>query len=698
MPDRYQESHIRRLPMFQQLPPEQFRKVASAFHVRRYNAGEIMFQQGEPTKGMHILVDGQAVLQRYDNGHWQQVGLIRSGQSVNDAAIFDTGLETATLQATQPVTALLLTRDELANLIAYNPDVAQALGLQGQSVPHIHGIEFSLQRENEEVMLNTRRHWWAYMRFMWIPVAIMIGLWVTAAFAPLAGLWIVLSIIIPGIIGFYLWAEWINDSVIVTDQRVIRITHTILTFSEVRNEIAIESVQEANASVPSLDPFALIFRYGNVEIKTAGQQGNFILDFMPNPQKVQEIILEDRKLYDERNYLKDQQALRADIDKWIDGGQNQYTYLQGGTGSGVADAVSKQKIENMWSPGSGPASPFVTRFPTNDGAIVYRTHWGEWLGNIFMPSLSIIGAGIFLIAMLFINIPDGLGIIAFASTMVVMLIGVVWFYYADWDWRHDYYIVDDKTITIVNQRPLWLQSENDQLLLQRVDNVVAESSGIRQRLLRYGDVRVSLVGADEPKIFDNVANPLSIQDEISRRQRRLKQNQAFSEQQEQKKLLGEYFSAFQDRLQEQGHAPAAFDGIDMQQQNYIQPQQNYQQPPAYPQDNYQQQGYTMQQGDYLQSPQQQQPSQQQQQNDTPTLNDRSRPPIVPRQNRPGLSQGRPYNPNAPKAADDRINYPSEQPSPYRPQQGQQRQSPPPPPPPPNLPEQRPPKFNKGRNE
>ena len=59
MPDRYQETHIRHVPMFSQLPEAQFKLIASSFEVRRYNAGDYILIQGTDIPGLMIVADGQ---------------------------------------------------------------------------------------------------------------------------------------------------------------------------------------------------------------------------------------------------------------------------------------------------------------------------------------------------------------------------------------------------------------------------------------------------------------------------------------------------------------------------------------------------------------------------------------------------------------------------------------------------------------
>ncbi len=669
MPDRFQESHIKQVPLFQPLSQAQIEILAQSFQVRRYNPGEVIFQQNDPTRGMHIFVEGQAVLLRTTSeGNRQSVGVIREGQYINQNALFQEGRETATLQAVQPVTALFLSRESMANVLAYHADIAETMGLKAGGEHHLGTVRFKTQRPNEHVVLMTRRHWWAYIRWLWVPLLLVPFIALIYALPMFSVAWVPLLFVIPGIVAVYLYFEWANDSVIITDQRVIRITHTILTFSEVRNEVALSSIQEANADLPRFDPFALILGYGNVELKTAGREGNFMLDFMPDPEGIQELILEDLRTQNLRVKVRERQALRADLDKWLGEPQTQGQQLTNvQTGGDPAT-----NIEKVFKIGDGPLSPFVTRFRTEGGGTAYRTHWLFWFTKIMRPLFWLLIAGVAAIAVFTLPVMEGFQLAGGVGVFVMFLIGAVWLFLADWDWRHDYYIVSDDYITILSRRPLLLQYEDDQLLLRQVDNVVAETRGLLQQIFGYGDVRVALVGADEHHLFDNVAKPQEIQNEISRRQALIKQREAEEQERQQRKVIGEYFSLYHDQYgypvqQGQGYPPQQGQGYPPQQGQGYPPQQGQGYPPQQGQGYPPQQGYPAQQGQGY-PPQQGYPAQQgqgyppQQGQGYPPQQGQGYPPQQPPAAanpslqardgrpqqpaaRPSMSSGRPYQPS-----------------------------------------------------
>jgi hypothetical protein len=146
--------------------------------------------------------------------------------------------------------------------------------------------------------------------------------------------------------------------------------------------------------------------------------------------------------------------------------------------------------------------------------------------------------------------PTALSGVSVSLAFFIVLVGAVWFYLADWDWRHDIYIVGDETITLIHQRPLWLQNQNDKILLSQVNNVVSVTSGFFSTLFDIGDVRISLVGTDQAsvKVFQGVQNPREVQAEISRRQVRARALKEQTEADRQRQMIGDYLSVYHENI------------------------------------------------------------------------------------------------------------------------------------------------------
>ena len=529
------ESLLRSIPIFRNLESSHLQTISAALELRDYQPGDDIVAQGRPADGLVIVLSGAALLFRNnDDGSQEPLATLKTNQFVNQDALFADVIQSASLRASQPVTVAKLTRDRFERLLRQDEGLRSAFGLVAQTEARQISPQFAEQREDEEVLIFTHRHWWSFLRSAWLPLLAMPLIWIAALIIQAHAITLLLfalSFLLPGLMIIYFIAEWRNDALIVTDQRIIRIERTILAMHKQITQVGLESVHEINFEYPSYDPFARIFRYGSLIIKTAGAQGNLKLDLIPNPEQFQKLIIEDRQYFEQRQAQRHHDQVRAEMQKWLTGDNTD------------EDDLTRASTDD------GPPKPLVgtngylsTRIVMSNGDIVYRKHISVWAQHTFLPLLVILAAATGLLLTFTLVGPD-LRIVTFTVSMVALLLGCVVYYWLDWDWRNDIYVISDDTITLVHKRPFFLQNLRDQILMERIDNVESVTTGFFAALLKYGDVRMSLIGADEHKLFHKVTNPQAIQQEISRRQHNKAQRKARYDAAQQRQILGEYLGA-----------------------------------------------------------------------------------------------------------------------------------------------------------
>jgi len=520
------------VPLFASLSPSQLDIIAGALERRAYRAGEDIFLQGSAADGLLIVESGEAVLFRTDpDGSQEPLATIVAGKSVNQEALFRDAVQTATLRAAQPINALKLSRARFTRLLEEQPELGAAFGLSGGREQARISPQFAEQRDDEEILIQTHRHWWSFLRSAWLPALLMLAMGGGAFLLEAQVLSLALlglSVVLPGAALAYFYLEWRNDAVIVTDQRIIRINRSILTMYRQVTQVGLESVHEINFEFPSYDNFSRLFRYGKVIVKTAGAQGNLELDFMPNPEQFQKLIIEDRAYFESRQAQRHHKIVRAELQRWL-----------AGETDNEGAAASSAESDGPPKPVRGTNGFLSTRIEMSNGDIVYRKHVSVWAQHTFIP-LAIILVALASLALSAALISPDLRLITMPIGFVALLAGCLAYYWMDWDWRNDLYIISDDTITLVHKRPFFLQSLRDQILVERIDNVESVTRGIMAALLKYGDVRMSLVGADEPKMFLRVSKPQDIQQEISRRQHKKAERRAKYDAMQQRQILGEY--------------------------------------------------------------------------------------------------------------------------------------------------------------
>ena len=148
MPDRFVTTHISQIPLFRDLPREQIDLLSTVFEVRRYEPGEVVFQQGHATSGMYKFVAGQAVMIQIDpqTGQEHYVRYVQPGDILKEEVLFRDAINTASLVVQEQALILHLPRRRFMELVAHHPEIKQSLGLVNRTDHHVHDVHFKGQR------------------------------------------------------------------------------------------------------------------------------------------------------------------------------------------------------------------------------------------------------------------------------------------------------------------------------------------------------------------------------------------------------------------------------------------------------------------------------------------------------------------------------------------------------------------------
>lgn len=524
---------LRQIDYFSHLSQEYLNLIATQVASKRFNAGEFILKENEPTTGLYMIIEGQARLSQIGaDGRDYAIADLVPGQFIDLEAILRPANEAYTLQALNIVTVLFLSREKFLTLLASWNDLKIALGLDKSILQQQSPIQFKGQREDEVVIKYFHQHWWSFVNRVWIPIAILIICAVVSIMINRMPVFLALmsfGILLSGIWVVYSYLEWRNDVFIITDQRVIRVIRKILGLSDQISEVAIESIHEVSYELPGADPFSRIFNYGNVILRTAGSAGNMILAYVMHPHQIQKTILNAQDNAKKKKTTRHTAQMLADIDKWTDVEQTTTTPVN------TPSSKNTQRLKGL---------PLLRlAMPTADGGTLYRKHYVAWIKELIW------GAVIFIVGLIGMvlglsNTLGALSPIVIVISILALIAGGLWAFFAHWDWSNDYFKITDARITIVHKRPLWLQDENEQILMRQVDNVISEASGFFAQMLNYGTVRVALMGADNYKILDHVPNPIDIQQEISGRIARAKKMDAEAQASQQREIIGEYISLY----------------------------------------------------------------------------------------------------------------------------------------------------------
>ncbi len=538
MANRFVLTHIRNLPLLAQVPPPQLELLSSAVEIIQLQPGQLVFRQGQPGQGLYLLVSGHGVLFTGEGPTERVLGEVRENQYVGEASLYRAATERMSMRVTLPSVILLLPRMKFQQLLLERPELRPMVAGSQSPIAQAHAEPaFPGQRAGEHLLLREQRHIWAFVRHAFLPVLIgfvLIAIGIAVANTGLLLVFLPLAFIVPGAWIYYAYIEWQNDYLVITDQRIIHHSQTILSLQREVREILISSVHEVSYNFPPTDPLARLFRYGTLFIKTAGESGNMELTLMPDPEHIQRVLITDiqnyRKVADQQN----REAIGQVIDRFL-------------APDGANTRPNAQQEQNKPPVKAEDPGLLATRFVDEQGAITYRKHLSIWLIHVLLPSLFVLtGGALFLVGLL---LPDSPGAIGVLVGPFISLVGIVWFYWSDWDWRHDILVLGDSTIRIVHQRPLWLEDISEQVLLAQVDDAVVNRNGLLNTILNRGDLSISLIGDDKAKRFDSLGSPEVVKNEIFERRNTLKRKEQEGELLRQREEIARYLDVYHERMQ-----------------------------------------------------------------------------------------------------------------------------------------------------
>ena len=144
---------LKATPLFAALDDAELNSLAARCGTHSYSAGEVLFTEGEPCKGLYIVVAGRIrIFKTSVNGREHVLTLEGPGGSVAELPVFDGGAYPASASAVEPSEALFVSRADLRAICLEKPEVSlKLLQVVGARLRRLVGII-------EELSFTTVRH------------------------------------------------------------------------------------------------------------------------------------------------------------------------------------------------------------------------------------------------------------------------------------------------------------------------------------------------------------------------------------------------------------------------------------------------------------------------------------------------------------------------------------------------------------
>ena len=119
---------LARVPVFEQLAPEDLERVAGVAVPRRFDAREVVFREGDDSDTCYVVRTGRARAVR-EHGDGRQITLAQFGPGdiFGELALFDTERRSATVEAVDDLEVVAVLGSDMRSLMRRHPDIAVKL-------------------------------------------------------------------------------------------------------------------------------------------------------------------------------------------------------------------------------------------------------------------------------------------------------------------------------------------------------------------------------------------------------------------------------------------------------------------------------------------------------------------------------------------------------------------------------------------
>lgn len=560
---------LKKIPLFAQLSIEELARLAPLFHRHTYQVGEVVSQQGTEGDAFYVIESGRLRVRRVDAGGREHVlRYITAPGTFGETSLFTGVHRDATVDVFSKEAALLiLPKREFDQFLNEHPDLLSSLDVHQEVKKKLDTQRiYKWLLPGEIVVINTRRHWYALILMLRIPILVLLALLVLAVIASLLSWGI--NLVLWGLVGVWLigagvWTvvDWSNDYYILTNRRVVHIEKVVFILDQ-REEAPIEQVANVQESVTGVAARTLGF--GDVHVETSGRKSDIDFTFAPSALRIRSKIFEQmdrvrsRAAFEKRERMR--AGIRQDLIERLDPDALRRAQARA---AAAAAAKLSEPTGIVRKKRARLAVWFEVRFGTriDEGVrITWRKHWNILLEQAGIPFLFfilvfLIGSlqliGVLPLGLIDTQNPQMLALFIFIWVIVLAGVGF-WMWYQYEDWRNDIYAVTDDRLVDSERDPFGFNQRAVETTLDRVQDISFVKPNILAAILNYGDLRIETGGTQGQLVFNSIVDPQKASQEIFRRRAAYRARREQQQAKEERIQFLDWFLEYNRFLQERG--------------------------------------------------------------------------------------------------------------------------------------------------
>lgn len=528
---------LKSIPLFGELEDEQAAHVAPLFHRTRCKQGEILSRQGEPGNAFYVLDGGTLRIRHIDESEQDQLlGVLNAPAYFGETSLItglprDVTIEVSSKQAD----LFVLDKTEFDALVDQYPGIRGKLVVREQVEALLSQQRYPWLQPGEILYVRTRRHWFALVSRLILPVLVSAVLVIASVAAyvfltPIIGnplvsiaLLVLALVCVLGSGGWNL-LDWSNDYYIVTNKRVIHVEQVVFLLDE-REEAPIEMI--TNVIEQSNGLAARTFGFTEIRIETSGRDVDINFTYSPVSKGIAQHIFEQMDRARDRAARQQQERLsseiRSDLLERLAPEQAERLSAQS---TSEPEAPLQMTIRTSHKTGLGTRLNALFGLTVETAShVTWRKHWFVLVKQIAQPLVAVLlvlGIGISHITGLVplrifgptLDSTQILGLLG--AWTILVLLACFWLWYQYEDWSNDIYRVTNDRVIDLEKSPFGLKKSSIETTLDRVQDVSYSQRSPLAVLFNYGDLTIETAGAGR-FTFYGVQDPRRAMQEIFRR-------------------------------------------------------------------------------------------------------------------------------------------------------------------------------------
>jgi CRP-like cAMP-binding protein len=530
---------LKSFPVFSDCSPDELAALAECFEEKTLPEGRDVYRAGEAGRYFYLIVNGAVSLWQRRGKEEEQTALLGPGDAFGAEALADSPVRSSSAHAEVDTVVLRAASEPLCGRLEQIPGAPEALRtiLRGHRLTA--RVRFPWLAPEETVYLATRKSEAMLAPGLSLPGLIaLISLIAVPVFLHLR--WPQWTLLLPAAgvlaalaLGVWQALDWSNDFYLVTNRRVVVIRRIPLVYDD-RQESPLDRIQSVSVT---RSVFQRMLGFGDVVIRTFTRQ--MVFDSIPDPQTAARLLDSIRKLRGSR----DTEADREEIGRMLS--ERIKPRGDDGTGDEPSDPAPAVIAAQPEKPGRESFGRLQTRMESGD-TVTYRKHVFFLIRNVFLPVLLVL-FGIAIASVMLVGVFPFSRLTGVAAGIGVLALGLAWGAYEYLDWANDLYQVTGEQILAVHRKPLG-DEERRAAVLDNILSLEYDRPSLLARLMNFGTV-VATVGQVN-FIFEEVSDPVHVQEDIFRRMESRKKWREEAERRQRRKEIADWITTYHDLTRE----------------------------------------------------------------------------------------------------------------------------------------------------